>query len=535
MRRRRSALIVGVIIGLFWLAQSAWADHARMSLNIGFGGYVVPGRWTPLRITVDGITEPSMIEIRRHNRPGLTEYYPCPAGPVVLECPVFADPTGEIFNVRLITNGQIVTEQQVKTFDKIFPGHIVLAVQTPAPARQAVSQMLLPGEPVMVVAVALSEMPSAIPDYDSISGLIINDPTWALNPAQKRAIRVWLSGGGRMLIPQPALTGNFDGILPEHSETVSVGRVYQVGLGSLTVVPEGFSESTWSKEAKEWNGIFKLKAYNDSFRLTEGDCFSLSSSEKKKPQPAPTLFWLFPVVWGLFAIVLWITKPQKAFAYISLLTLAGLLTALPVGWLIEQHWHRGAVAVTRVLIIPSGDGLYDSYVQLPRTGVWDLSGLKSSPWEVSILAGREAEGSISLRPSGDPQVNWRHRTDVSEMVLATSAGQSLRWIGWIPKGVLKRSLGRYRAEDNRGSITLWMKGEWKIPQETQGVLRWKKVARCPRWLMEEREWCLRLTRWAPERPWLFGRGELGGLDLRLQGEPDNTVIWAKPLFKEGKS
>ena len=368
------------------------AAGVRMTAALGHGGYVVPGRWNPLRVRVANVTEAAVVEIVGR---GAVERFPCRVeeGAGGLECPVYADPVGRPLRVRLVSGGRTVAEQAIDVGKKSFPGHVVLAIDVPAQVQQAIERILLPGEPVYVVGVSLAELPSLGLDYDGVSGIVLADPGPVLNPGQTQALRGWLAGGGRM-----AVLGARQGVESiaamflqyEQVQAMEGQAGRSLGLGSITLLPEPGTANDSTGQVTTWQRLLAFKPFADSARLTAGRGFPEGGKTSLPPVPVPVGLVLTLAAWTALAVILGLMRPRLAVLWFVLFTTGCSLLVVPIGSQLGRAWHRGAAAQSRVIILPDDGGTLASIrVQLaPGRTAWTSFGMAATPWGVDVrLAG----------------------------------------------------------------------------------------------------------------------------------------------------
>ncbi len=523
MRVTRGVILAAVLLGL--AARPGLAAGALLSADLGFGGYVVPGRWMPLAVTISGASESARVEIvRGGERPGGTvvESLPCPppGGGNRVEYPVFAEETGSAVTVRLVAGDQILASQSFQTSAKVFPGHLVLAVALPAAAQQALGRILLPGEPVLAVERSLAELPSIPFGYDGVSGLVMADPGPVLNPAQTKSIRAWLAGGGRLVLcaARPGADSLAALFLPVDRPAAGAGPMaVRLGLGRLVLVEREPS----ALGLEEWRRLLSFPPYAQDVRLTASRCFPRGQTPQASIPGLPRVYLWILGGWAGTFLVLGLLPRRKGLICLFLLTIIVACAAVPAGTWLMRAWRRGVATRTRAVILPEDGGiLIGTRVELIKAGAWELHGVQGSPWGATISLGQD-RGFLSPR-SG---LLWRHHAPVSPYVVQSAGPAYLNLAGWTPPLPPDDPL------ETREPKVLWDGKMWRRYRDGGGQDR----EQCPAWLRGESDWLAALAKLAPGCQWLIGQGRLPGLELAVQGSPGGEACWAEPIREEGRS
>ena len=526
MRATRGVILAAFLLGL--APRPGLADGARLRAELGFGGYVVPGRWMPLVVTVSGAVESARVEVI-HEEEGpagkAVESLPCPppGGGNRVEYPLFAAATGSAVLVRLVAGDQILAKQHLRTDVKVFPGHLVLAVGLPAVTQQALGQILLPAEPVLAVERGLAELPNIPLGYDGVSGLVMADPGPVLNPAQTKSIRAWLAGGGRLVIcaARPGAEGLAASFLPADRPAVAGTQEVPLGFGRLVLVDNQPSELSLA----EWRRFLPLPPYAQALRITASRFFAGRDSLRAQiPSLARGYLWLLGG-WAAASLGLCLLARRKGLVLLLVLTVIATSAAVPAGSWYMRTWRRGAVVRTRAIILPQGGGLLvNTGIELARAGRWRMTGTQASPWGVTIDL--QGEGQGRLAPRSKPPLIWRHHVPTPSHVARLTGSTGLSLAGWLPPLPGPGGLPPTSREQ-----VLWDGKSWQ-PGRRGGRMG---MEQCPAWLRGESDWLAALAALAPGSQWLIGYGSLPGLTLAIQGGAENEAYWAKPLYVGGGS
>jgi len=509
------------------------AANPGMSTSMGFGGYVVSGRWVPLRIVVSGASAWARIEIVRTDETGAVsgvESYPCQARgyETRIEAPIYTEEGGSAVRVSLTEGGRLLAREKLDTSAKIFPGHLVIAIGIPAQMQQAISRALLPSEPIVAVDTVISELPGSALCYDGVSGLVLADPGPVLNPSQLRALRAWVAGGGQLVIygvrdQQDSILGSL-GLARD--EPVGARRDISLGLGRVMILQDTTAAAALEQPAA-WRDMMNLRPFAKTSYLSMTNCFpsSIKVSPAEPANPVSGRIWVMIIIWMAIAASISLAVRRWKLTLLLLVTLSGAVLAAPMGGWLSRIWQRGALTRTHAVILPADGGLLiKTDLKLPpsdaeKTAPLDDYGHAGSPWGVNMKYGMFERGGFY--PSRSIQRLWRH--DVAKYVLnlGPSAKNSITLFGYLP--------GPAGKMPSQTPAVLWDGGNWLA--DAGGS--WKAMREYADWFMEDREWLNRLTTLIPGYAWLFGHGAYPGLDLSVEGAGMQELTWAMPVAKGG--
>ena len=497
-------------------AQDGETAGVRIAATLGYGGYVVPGRWVPLRVQVSGAPASARLEVCRAGSP--VETFPYRAQETCrIECPVFIDETGGLIEVRLAAGRHVVAKRVLDTTARIFPGHLVLAVNIAAPVQQAISRALMPGETVAVVGIDPADLPRQALAYDGVNGLVATDPGAVLSPAQTQALRSWLAGGGRMVLcrARPAGTSIVAGMdLP----AATAGG--EAGLGGVII-----NETDPVDQADRWREMLALVPYARTARLTAGKCFPddvLPPDRPGRPRELPLVLGAWAAAFFLAGLL---AGRRKALLYLLPVTLLSTLAAIPAGHRLACDWRRGATVRTRAVILPAGgEILVNTRIDLGPHEAKDAV-LSPSPWGASVRLGRIEEGWI--RPRAVPSAVWRHGPASPVFSVRSGGSADLNLVGCLPAS--PGSEAGFLVEPAK--VARWDGRQWRERMISPGGGdSWRDIEGSPRWLGDDEGWLTALAQRIPAASWLVGRGPLPGLALAVQGSPSNSSCWVRPLM-----
>lgn len=560
------ATIFSVILAEIFAAHQVGAAVPELSTDLGYGGYLIPGRWMPLRVQVRNAPENARLEIYKLSEDQASlaaESYPC-RGDCRIESALFIDNDFTGVRLRLLAGTEVLAVQKLER-TKIFPGHLILTLDLPLALEKTIETVLLPREPVLVVPLSLTDLPGSELNYNGVSRLILVDPGPVLNPVQLQAVRHWLAEGGHLILcASPTAKEGLAGEILERTEPPptlkSSGKVVRIGLGSITILPATADEILQSNQAGIWQKILQLLPYGESAPISVTDSFMNGDDPVRGtvplPQKIPLLTWSL-TGWSVLALLtLWFTKRKSlSFCPLYLLILAMIFTvaAFPTGRLIGGIWQRGAVSHIRMVFIPgSASPLVNATIRLPQTGGLTLGIGRFSPWGVTVSTPME---SGRIEPARKLAV-WRHSGPIPQYFVGSSGNRSLKLVG-RPDGTGNVSTRAPRLGDQaslqEGTIPLfdsaaaaltWVESQgtvtrvamcrgdqWYLRRDgtTVGQELWRAVGEVPDWGKGEVAWLSKITGIDPRQGWLVGLAAFPGLDLRIQGGRIASACWAIPF------
>jgi hypothetical protein len=530
------------IIALFILSSGLWlnqgqAANVQITSELGYGGYIVPGRWAPLKVQVNGAVDSPRIEIIRQTEDN--EYSPVESfsyqGGDQVECPFFANEDTNAKKVRLFSGSQILLKQSIQTRTKIFPGHMILTINIPAPIQQTIERALRPSEPVLVIQIDFNELPGLILDYDAISGIVMNDPGLILLPSQIRALRSWLAGGGHLVIhsARPSSESIISTLVaPSQIKDNKDTQIIETGFGNITLIHRDVNENAGSHDPAFWQRLLALEPYREGLRITAGSCF-LPHKDLDKTNFIPKVtsnVTLMLTIWALLTLAIVFLVKRNKFFYLFCFIIVSIIAVFPLENLLQNSWQRGAEVYTKAVILPdSGGTLINTYIQLKKSYPGDFSKKSTSPWGINITAGHNESGTIY--PSSS--VIWQHRMTSPLFTIRSGANSFIDLVGWFPEVPFQQSKIFNKSSLNKEALVLkapifsWDGKNWCYLNRSH----WKKASILPYWLQDERSWITWLQESTPAKTWLIGYGVIPNLKLKIQGTTKNELIWVMPLLK----
>ncbi|MCL6590381.1 MAG: hypothetical protein K6U80_10550 [Firmicutes bacterium] len=529
------------------------AAQIKMTTSLGFGDFVIPGHWVPLRVQIKGGVDSARVEVIRYNedennpsREIFAVSNPA-AGASQLEIPVLASFKVKRVVTRLYHGKQLLTEQSLNLSGKIFPGHLILAINLPAAEQQAIQKSLLPDEPVLAVPIQPEELPGSGLNYDGVSGVVINNPGLVLAPAQIKTLRSWLTGGGRLVIvaasQQPPnwvrrLAGGNWNLQPKGYQ-----EVFPVGFGSLIIIHPKSDAAGILQFSGEWRKILNLKPYLQSLRISAGQCFpgpvTVKPGQKFSLINPLSLFFLLWVGAAVFLNLYQKKKPPLN--RFLILTLFSVAAAVPLAGILAKLWKHGAAWHTQAVILPDGGGA----LVCANIGLYpsNESGVYGSPWGVTVTGPSDEEGGINFetdRESGRRMAFWRRQHTPSQYSLSAGGSNNLVLTGCFPEFRVNQTRSPSNTPDTPdpwlpqllipNETVSWDGRQWRllINYSLNGPL-WREISGPPQWFQDGVELMKRCQALFADTLWLGGRNRLPRhLCLKIQGSPIPEYFWVMP-------
>ncbi len=541
---------IAFILLLTLSGQLSSAATVTVDTKLGYGGYAVPGRWIPVWLRVNGASDSVWLEVGRVGADGkrhAVERFSC-KNEGLIEYPVLAEQQNITLQIRLV-DGSVLSEQTVAVFDKVFPGHLVLINNLPSSAQVGIGAALNPTEPVLAQAVSLTELPRHILSYDGISAVVMPDPGPVLSPAQLKALRSWLVGGGRLVLfatraGTESLVSELADFLPKRQKQDSDSG-FAVGLGAVRLLAQPYAEAEW-RQPEKWRRLLALAPYVQSRRLTPSRFFradqpginSIRSNAVRPDLPIPVLVWL--AVWCLGALIVGFVAKRRALACVLAYTVMAALGVLWLGHGLTADWRRGATVYARAVLLPfTENAVVNASVQMKVAPELTFPLRQTSPWGLTLAAGVAETGKII--PNAQP-AQWTHRRNQVGWVIQQGGAPTVELIGLTASDAKTRVVGLTAPNRALYQVRLPESLEqplvvvdrqnrvWKLDNVNSGS--WRAVNELPGWLRSEQGWILNLQQINPALDWVFGYGKLSGMQLAVQGAPVREVVWALPLLKE---
>ena len=211
---------------------SAPLTAVAITAEAGYNGYIKAGTWIPVRVTLTS-SEATDGEVALSPTPDRSQRFGVDvtlarnaSKKLLLYSPPAANPIEALF----ISNGQVVGANTPPIHTLGEGDRLVLVVSNPADGLNFLNDLRTPFGGMTYVA---QVQPAQIPDHsaalDSADVLILNNvDTLSFSEAQREAIRVWVLGGGHLILsggPGARLTaGGFEDFTPAH-----VGATLQNG------------------------------------------------------------------------------------------------------------------------------------------------------------------------------------------------------------------------------------------------------------------------------------------------------------------
>jgi len=480
---------------LLFLGQSVMAGG--FEVDFGFGGWSVPSRWAPLRISCDGAPADAVAEITRldvEGREGPTEVFPIGRFPRI-ECPVHVDSGAYRLRIRLVAKGELLAERSLLPGAKVFSGQVVLCIGLPEAARHAIASSLQPLEPVQAIDLPLSQLSTLALDLDGVAGIALREGSGTLSPAQRSALAAWSAAGGRLVALSESEVSGGQPLLPSY-----------------------------------WRERLALAPFGQDSRLSAGRIAAASGSRpaaESSSLEADSLVALGLAIWALALFLL--TRREHGFIWIGLIAVLLGFAAFPAARAVDAgHTGLGRLS-TRVLYLDGSTLLFDASVACRRPS-WDidLSALMPSrPLRFSV--GKTESGII---PSDGRPVRLVHSTGLPVFSIMTGDADGLElWnlssgtAGAMPASseAWSHMSGRKLALVRGGSESRWF---------APGPKGWQALPSAPDFVGAEVAWVEALRSIRTGQDFVVGRDASPDPFISLAGAGPADVLWALPLAAE---
>jgi hypothetical protein len=407
---------------LILLSALATAEQSKVSLSLGFGGWSVPTRWTPLWVSVLPPPARGRVEVETLPRSspagGAESFRLGPDGSA--ECPVYLDQGIDAIRVRVMDGNAVISTETILPWAKSFPGHIVLTCGLSAPAQKALGGFLFPYEPVQVAIARKAEFPSVPIDYDGVAAVVMDGDEVSLSPAQREAMRYFLSGGGRLVLfgqrPERFAAPGTD-LLAASIQAGQGGEDLvkaRLGLGLVCAAPRPSASTARARTAEFWAEALELGGFETAKRAT-ASAFSRirallaelgdpeAGGEAPLPQRPWTGPWIFSACFAAASLLLFLPKKRRLAAY-GLFAAISLAAAFLAGARIDAAWRRGTASDARLLVLPNGGGILADFQTRRDIPAESASDGTTMPRGAAITFDRVERGTM------DPVVPfiWRH-------------------------------------------------------------------------------------------------------------------------------
>lgn len=230
------AVLALVVCGSVLPRTALGAESALEVLQVGWGGNVVPGSWSPVRVRVTGGSGDAVarVEVILKNRyqpgpqaaaieypmAGYGQEVALPAG-VAKEVVIWAPVDGAMVgSVRLTVGGQTLAEERVEFRGVKTPYWPLVGVLAEAPAvARSLSQVELPVQglpmPLAMAKLAPADLPPSSERMGALGALVVQgNLTASLTGEQRRAVQDWVAAGGHLLLAGGPDAARAAGVLP---------------------------------------------------------------------------------------------------------------------------------------------------------------------------------------------------------------------------------------------------------------------------------------------------------------------------------
>jgi len=338
-----------------------------------------------------------------------------------VEVPVYLADATRALHLRFLSGGLVQDELDLPLSHRLFPGHIVGTTNLTTRARAALSELLLPQEPVRVVVAPVPSWPTSPLSYGGLSALVVTDPGPVLSPLQTTALRAWIASGGRLLVVDPR-SG-------DASLVALVGRVPGWGWVKTTAPVD---------RPQAWQALLGLVPYGQTRTLgSDFDPVARGVPPQGSSMASPAVALL--TGWALVVSLVLVLRRKRSLgpAVAAAVVTSALVVGLWAGGTFP--WDQGLSIHGRELVLPGALGRFTSWEALPSSGrAGPLGWPEGSPWALAKWKNGIPEGQLvkaqgpdrvslgSFLPAVDRTARYRVRWD----------GTGLRWLeqtggGWV--------------------------------------------------------------------------------------------------------
>lgn len=210
------------------------APHSAVTIvtEAGFNGYIKPGGWIPVRVTLSS-NEPIDGDVSLSPLPDRSQRYGVHislARNTKKQLLLYTPPSNSPIEALFTSAGSIIGVSTLSYHALSDDDRLTLVISDPSDGFNFLNDLHTPYGGMTYVA---QVQPAWIPDYtaalNSVDAIVFNNvDTLALSEAQRDAIRAWVLGGGHLILsggPGARLTlGGFEDLAPAH-----VGQTLQKG------------------------------------------------------------------------------------------------------------------------------------------------------------------------------------------------------------------------------------------------------------------------------------------------------------------
>ncbi len=514
--------------------------NQQFEIKFGFGGYSVPGYWSPLYIKINQDIKSGKVEIERKNNANvfLKEVFPLSKNNTV-ECPILYDENINSVVVRLFSENELLIERTINIDEKIFPGHIILTNGLNSRIQQSIAHSLFPDEPIQVVPISLENLPSVGLNYDSITAVVITDPGILLTPSQINALKYWIAGGGQVVVFN--LLSETDSIISKLSGKILSDDKYLIfgsGYGKIIGFYEDVMSSGIAYDSSEWQKLLGLKPFGQNPRLTAAKILRQEDNIlriKFNYSSLRIMIFICVLSWALiFFILLFFTK--RNILILSIFTLITLIVFIPFGNYFKKKWQGGAAYLNRIVVLPGNNGfLINSRLWFPNiySNDFNLMGIK-------IDFGISEKAFLSPRAKNSGFLV--HKINIPDYVLKKGTNEFIDIVSYQPFDKINKEFLKNIPAGNRFDGIPDIKNIYFQEQKNLVLVKgknrdlewwywdinnhkWKREKENPVWLNNDLEWIMNIKKNRSDVDLLIGFDNIDGINIKLQGELCPRTLW----------
>ena len=401
------------LLFVLFLAVPALAGPQKWSAEVGIGGSVAPGTWAPLWLEAPADAGEWTLEVRFTSVSGRE------SGPVTTlhasggryEEPLFLADSTRKLHLRFLTQGIVREELTLLLEARSFPGHLIGVEGLSPSVRSALTEVLLPHEPVRVVTAPGESWPSSPLAWGNLAALVVKDPGPILSPAQVSSLRAWISSGGRLVVVE-SRPG-------KRSLLAQVGSV--PGWGKALGVEI-------SADPEFWRRTLELQPFGQLPRL--GTDFGPSATNLPSVgQPNSLAALVLVLVWAALAVLVPVVFRKGSVGWPLAGAFLGSVAVMALWFSGSLAWDKGLPLHGREMVLPGDLGRFTSLeVGLPDQKPNSLGWTDTSPWALGLWKAQAHEAAWVRVETTDRVVQEAFRPALdrqSEFRISGSA--SLRW------------------------------------------------------------------------------------------------------------
>lgn len=199
---RHGILAMPVVFLLSGLAFAA--PPVDLQAELGFGGWIVPGVWIPLRIDIAtrvAIEGEVIISVGGTHRESMSWHHPLNLGAGTrqrLNLDVIVDDVRQPVQLSIFSRGDLFAQQTIATGAQRAAEGVVVALTEDAAGLEIVTDLPRRLRPAYL---SEAQLPVHWQDYEGVALVVLRDlDDTRLSPSQREALIQWVAQGGHLLV-----------------------------------------------------------------------------------------------------------------------------------------------------------------------------------------------------------------------------------------------------------------------------------------------------------------------------------------------